>query len=224
MILRYLLLAIIGFSIFTGQAVLGAEPISDQQQIQHLIEQVGKAPIIEVIMEKRHGGITISRGADFEDSFGRPNKDYISAQTVAEDLKKLDMDVSALESELGVHISKKEQQNERLSRVQDDIPSQEQTASKDGAEAQTDCVGGAIGVKYTEKERKAWSDCTRSIAEKSFKTPQDQFQVTDDPLKIIREAGKADPSKVEKKAFDYNRSAQEAQKRLREMRLREQQR
>jgi hypothetical protein len=122
---------------FTEQAVLNAGPISNQQQIQNLIEQVGKTQIIDVIMELRYGEITILRGTGFNDNYGRPNMDYISAKTVAEDLKKLNMDVSALENEIKLFISKKEQKKERRRHDREAISSQEQPESKDGTGAQT---------------------------------------------------------------------------------------
>lgn len=152
MIQKYLLLAIVGFSMFTVQSVLNAEPFRDQQQIQNLIEQVGKTTIIEVIMEIRNGKITITRGTGFRDNYGRPNKDYISAKTVAEDLKKANMDVSTLESEIELYISKKEQKKERRRRVKDATASQEQSESKDGIGVQADSGTNVDSLKKLHKE------------------------------------------------------------------------
>ena len=152
MIQKYLLLAIVGFSMFTVQSVLNAEPFRDQQQIQNLIEQVGKTTIIEVIMEIRNGKITITRGTGFRDNYGRPNKDYISAKTVAEDLKKANMDVSTLESEIELYISKKEQKKERWRRLKDATPSQEQSESKDGIGVQADSGTNVDSLKKLHKE------------------------------------------------------------------------
>jgi len=152
LIQKYLLLAIVGFSMFTVQSVLNAEPFRDQQQIQNLIEQVGKTTIIDVIMEIRNGEITITRGTGFRDNYGRPNKDYISAKTVAEDLKKANMDVSTLESEIELYISKKEQKKERRRRVKDATASQEQSESKDGIGVQADSGTNVDSLKKLHKE------------------------------------------------------------------------
>jgi len=137
---------------FTVQSVLNAEPFRDQQQIQNLIEQVGKTTIIEVIMEIRNGKITITRGTGFRDNYGRPNKDYISAKTMAEDLKKANMDVSTLESEIELYISKKEQKKERRRRVKDATASQEQSESKDGIGVQADSGTNVDSLKKLHKE------------------------------------------------------------------------
>jgi len=163
LIQKYLLLAIVGFSMFTVQSVLNAEPFRDQQQIQNLIEQVGKTTIIDVIMEIRNGEITISTGDGFRENYGRPNKDYISAKTVAEDLKKANMDVSALESEIELFISKKEKKKERWRQARDAAASQEQSESKDGTGMQADSGTNVESLKQLHKEL------------------MDELQVTDDP-------------------------------------------
>ncbi|MBI3560941.1 MAG: hypothetical protein HY080_04405 [Gammaproteobacteria bacterium] len=72
------------------------EPLSEQKQRQLLITMIkrfGKPPLIGAILDIRGGQITIVRGGVQQETFGRPNHEYINVDTIIKDLhlSKIDL-------------------------------------------------------------------------------------------------------------------------------------
>ncbi|NIQ16137.1 MAG: hypothetical protein GTO02_17620, partial [Candidatus Dadabacteria bacterium] len=69
MIQKYTVFPLVIMGILILFPVSFAKAAGDQQGIQQLIDKEGKPMIIEVIMELRHGEITIIRGTGFDTHF-----------------------------------------------------------------------------------------------------------------------------------------------------------
>lgn len=85
----------------------------DVQIIERLFQQPGKNQVVEFIVHKRNGAITLSLKGSFRETYGRPNMEYISAQSVLKDLKKLDMSTTELETELTAYLQAKEEREKK---------------------------------------------------------------------------------------------------------------
>lgn len=94
------------FGLFNALAVvlaLLASPYvfaSEISRIDTLIDTYGKALVIDVITDKRHGKVTILKNKTFRDARGRPDPELVTALTVAEDLKIIDMSIDSFTGEL----------------------------------------------------------------------------------------------------------------------------
>ena len=72
------------------------EPLSEQKQKQlmnTMIKRFGKPPLIGAILEIRGGQITIVRHGVEQETFGRPNHDFVSVDTLMKDLRKAHIDM-----------------------------------------------------------------------------------------------------------------------------------
>jgi hypothetical protein len=77
-----------------------AAPPSQLAEIDALIATHGKRPIIDLIRAKRFGRITVSTGTQLRDSLGPPNPQNVNAQSIAQDLARIPMDLPTLRREL----------------------------------------------------------------------------------------------------------------------------
>lgn len=87
---------------------------ADEQAVQTLIDTYGIDNVVELVVEKRFGQMTIARGDSFTDSFGRPNKKLLSAKTILMDLEKADLSLSDFRSELESKVDKDKLRSEHL--------------------------------------------------------------------------------------------------------------
>ena len=64
--------------------------ITDIQLIEMLMQNYGKDLVIETILEKREGHLTVLKADGLVESSGTPNPQHVTPQTILVDLKKIE--------------------------------------------------------------------------------------------------------------------------------------
>ena len=127
-------LTIVTFAVFFFSALFTYSHASsdDENIITGIFEMHGKNNVVNFLLQKRDGEITVQKNRSFVNVKGRPALKFITAKSVNHDLKNLNMDAGSLEPQLVTFIeneSKKQQKkNSSLSKsfsagADNDIPS-----------------------------------------------------------------------------------------------------
>lgn len=87
-----------------------AFPADDAGQ---LLAQHGKRGLIKFIQDKRGGAITIENKGRLSEYWGRPNRDYITARSVAHDLGLLKLPVQEAEDEIAGYLQDSDRETSR---------------------------------------------------------------------------------------------------------------
>ena len=134
----------------------------DEEMINKIVETHGKVHVVNFILENRNGKITIQKKKSFLNVTGKPDLNLVTAKSINNDLKILNMDTSSLELELSAYIektSKKQQkQQESLSKFaaingDDEIPLSKQLKYKiDNLQAKYDYAEDEYDRKRLKKE------------------------------------------------------------------------
>lgn len=90
--------------IFNTQFTYSHASIEDENTINNLVETHGKNNVVNFILQKRNGKITIQKKKSFLNVSGRPEMKLVTAKSINNDLKILKMDLSTLEPELVAYI------------------------------------------------------------------------------------------------------------------------
>lgn len=127
----FLQLAAFIFLIFNTQLSHSYASIDDENKINKLVETHGKNHLVNFILQKRNGKITIQKKKSFLEVTGRPDINLVTAKSINNDLKIIAMDISSLEPELATYIENesetKQKEKENLSKSNsmsgdDDVP------------------------------------------------------------------------------------------------------
>ena len=71
-----------------------APPIAAADPLAALIEEHGKPAIVEFVLERRFGEISVDRKGGIKSTYGRPNFDFITARSLASDASQLELDAA----------------------------------------------------------------------------------------------------------------------------------
>jgi len=84
---------------------------SESKEIGRILNDYGKAVVIELIVSKRYGAITTKLNDEY---YGRPREDLVTVNTILRDLEIINLDTRAFEEELKKFIAKKKNNEKRL--------------------------------------------------------------------------------------------------------------
>jgi len=135
--------------LFCGSAPCGAGPAADEAAIQVLMDEYGKDALIEVIIEKRFGEVTVETDGHLASTFGRPNKAGITPRSVRADLEKAGLSVADLTAAVESKLHKDQLRSERLQQSPPATPAAPQTGVTHQVSVQTGeldqaCVDGCL--------------------------------------------------------------------------------
>ena len=109
------------FFIFNAHFTYSFASTDDENTISNIFETHGKTNVVNFILERNRGKITIQKKKSFINATGRPDLTYITAKSVNHDLKNLKIDVNSLETELDIYINKvskkKQKKDDSLKRL-----------------------------------------------------------------------------------------------------------
>ena len=111
------LLQIAAFIIFiiNTQFTNSYASIDAENTINKLFETRGKENVVNFVLEKRNGNITIQKKKSFLNVTGRPDIKLVTVKSINHDLKNLNIDINKLETELDIFIenqTKKQQKKD----------------------------------------------------------------------------------------------------------------
>lgn len=116
----FLQLATFIIFVFNTQFTYSYASIEDENTINKIIETHGKNNVVNFILQKRNGKITIQKKKSFLNATGRPDLTLVTAKSINNDLKILKMDISSLQPELDTYIESeskiKQKEEESLSK------------------------------------------------------------------------------------------------------------
>lgn len=78
--------------------------IDEENTVNNIFETHGKSNVVDFILRKRNGKITIQKKKSFLNASGRPDITLVTAKSIIHDLKTLNIDVSSLKPELDIYI------------------------------------------------------------------------------------------------------------------------
>ncbi len=102
------------FFIFNAHFTYSFASTDDENTISKIFETHGKTNVVNFILERNRGKITIQKKKSFISSTGRPDLTYITAKSVNHDLKNLKIDVSSLDTELDIYIDKVSKKQQKM--------------------------------------------------------------------------------------------------------------
>ena len=85
-----------------------------KQVIENYIAEYGKQPLIDVILDIRASIITITQNGTLINAFGRPRKDFITAETILTDIDKAGLDITTFSERLENYLIETHQKHERV--------------------------------------------------------------------------------------------------------------
>jgi predicted DNA binding CopG/RHH family protein len=139
-----------------------ADAQADETSIQSLIDSYGVDNLIEVIIDKRFGEITIDKNGDFVSAFGKPNKSHITTKTIITDIENLGIDVAKFTQLVEKHVEKKIGKDSRLKKkaVTPTSKSNEPKSS-------------SITVRYGEADKACMDACKKKFEPCQLKANED---------------------------------------------------
>ncbi len=101
------------------------DTVSSTKQIEMLIERYGKRRLIEFILKKKSGQITLDINGKLQTSYGSPNPSYVTPQTILIDLDKVNISPNDLAKDIDLQESmqKKDAEKQRVASSQRQTPS-----------------------------------------------------------------------------------------------------
>lgn len=117
--------------VFNTQFTHSYASIDDENTINKIFETYGKSNVVNFILQRRNGKITIQKNKSFLNATGRPDITLVTAKSINNDLGILKLDISNLDAELDTYIKKeskkKQKKDDSLSKLSslsdnDDIP------------------------------------------------------------------------------------------------------
>jgi len=113
-------LAVFIVLIFNTQFTYANASSEDESRINALVETYGKNSIVNFILQKRNGKITIQKKKSFLNATGRPDITLVTPKSINNDIKILKIDINNLESELETYVENetkiKQKEEESLSK------------------------------------------------------------------------------------------------------------
>jgi len=101
------------FLIFNTHFTYSFASVDDENAINKIFETHGKTSVVNFILQKNHGKITIQKKKSFLNVTGRPSITLVTAKSVNHDLKNLKIDISTLEAELDTYIKKESKKQQK---------------------------------------------------------------------------------------------------------------
>jgi len=102
------------FFIFNAHFTYSFASTDDENAINKIFETHGKANVVNFILERNHGKITIQKKKSFINATGRPDMTLVTAKSVNHDLKNLEIDINNLETELDIYINKVSKKQQKM--------------------------------------------------------------------------------------------------------------
>ncbi len=129
-----------------------ADSHAGESSIQSLIDSYGLENIIEVILDKRFGEITIDKSGDFVSIFGKPNKSHISIKTILVDIDNIGINTSKFTELVEKHVEKKTGKSTRLKKKAITQPSK-----------MTETKEPSVTVRYGEPDKACMDACKEKL-------------------------------------------------------------
>lgn len=187
--------------VFSTQFTYAIASSEDENSINVLVETYGKNNIVNFILQKRNGKITIQKKKSFLNATGRPDMTLVTPKSINNDLKILKMDISNFESELEAYVENetkiKQKEEESLSKPLSsdggsDIPLSKQLLHK---------------IKVTQSHyNKADNEYDRKKLKKELSKLQRKYKEAKYNEKY-NPGAKSTSSSKSKKSASYNRSS-----------------
>jgi hypothetical protein len=96
---------------------------TDEDRINEIIETHGKNNVINFLLKKRNGKITIEKNRSFLNVSGKPDKTFVSVKSINHDLNIIKLDISDFEIEFDEYIQDVTKKNDERNRNLDSLAS-----------------------------------------------------------------------------------------------------
>jgi hypothetical protein len=157
-----LVIFVVLYGLLYGEVIISqGDTTSDTQQIEILIDRYGKRRLIEFILKKKSGQITLDINGKLQTFYGFPNHSYVTPQTILIDLDKVNLSPNDLAKAIDLQESmqKKDAEERQAQARQETERLRQQTAEAEArvarAEAAERARRQAIKDDVAQREQRA---------------------------------------------------------------------